>query len=55
MVAIYAFDSERVKTLETLYPRVVDPQNFFIAIETLTFQGERDKVYEFVKKYEKGE
>ena len=55
IIAIYAFDSEKAKTLELLYPRVVDPQNFFIAIEVLTFQGERDKVYEFVRGYEKGE
>ncbi|NDV83067.1 DUF4476 domain-containing protein [Bacteroides sp. 51] len=51
MAKIYTFDKGKINMMKTVYPRIVDKQNFFMVIETLTFKMDKDQIHEFVKEY----
>lgn len=51
MTDMLRFDGDKVMMMKELYPRIVDKENFYMAIEPLRFQSEKDKIYEFVKNY----
>lgn len=37
--------------MQAIYPRIVDKPNFYLVIESLTFQSDKNKMNEFVRKY----
>lgn len=43
------FDDDKIEMLQMLYPRVIDKQNFFMVIESLTFISSKDKINDFIK------
>ena len=47
----FSFDNNRDKALKKLYPRVVDQEMFFKAINALDFHSNQDEMYDFIKKY----
>jgi hypothetical protein len=49
ILAEFSFDGGREKAAVMLYPAVVDPENFFLALETFTFDSNRRKVREQLK------
>lgn len=49
LVKFYTFDSERMKIMKMMYPRIVDKEAFFTVINLLTFSTNRDEMYEFIK------
>lgn len=51
LVDAYTFDNERIKTMQLIYPRILDKEGFFVVIEGLTFQSDKNKMNDFVKKY----
>jgi len=53
ILSIYNFDDRKIEVIKMLYPKVVDKQNFFIVLETMTFGSNKDKVNEIIKKYHK--
>ncbi len=48
---LYTFDSERLKFMKLIYPKIVDKANFFTVIETLTFSSSKDDMNKFVRKW----
>lgn len=42
------FSSERVRTLELMAPRVLDPENAFLVTDALVFSSERDRAMELL-------
>lgn len=51
IVDIYTFDNEKIRLMQQMYPRIVDKEGFFIVIEALTFQLDKNKISDFIKKY----
>lgn len=51
MTDLLRFDGDKVMIMKELYPRIVDKENFYMTVEPLKFQSEKDKIYEFVKNY----
>ena len=51
LVNLFSFDSEKIKLMQAMYPRIVDKPNFYLVIESLTFQSDKNKMNEFVRKY----
>lgn len=51
LVKLFSFDSEKIKLMQAMYPRIVDKPNFYLVIESLTFQSDKNKMNEFVRKY----
>ena len=51
LMKIFDFDSARIKALKLLYPMVVDPISFAVAIDALDFNSGKNDVNEFIKKY----
>lgn len=51
LIDAYTFDNDKIKAMQLMYPRISDKEGFFVVIEGLTFQGDKDKVNNFVKKY----
>lgn len=52
MMALFAFDDDRVKAAMALYPRTTDPGNFFIVLKTFTYDFEKSKIRDFIAKEE---
>ena len=44
LLKAFDFDQDRVRAAVTLYPRVTDPQKFFVALEAFTFDSGRSAV-----------
>lgn len=51
LISLYSFGSNKVYIIKKLYPRVTDKQNFFMVIDRLTFQSDKDQVNDFIKSY----
>lgn len=49
LLAAFSFDQGRAKAAIALYPRVIDPDNFFTALEVFTFESGRNEVREKLK------
>jgi hypothetical protein len=49
MLATFSFDGGREKAAVMLHPQVVDPGNFFLALEAFTFESSKNKVREQLK------
>lgn len=47
----YTFDNDRIKAMQLMYPRISDKEGFFVVTEGLTFQSDKEKVNNFIKKY----
>lgn len=47
----YAFDDDKMKVMQKLYPQIIDKQNFFMLIDTLSFSKSKDKMNAFIKQY----
>lgn len=54
LVDLYTFDSEKLKIMQKMYPRIADKQNFYLVIDKLTFQSDRKKMNDFVTGYHSG-
>lgn len=48
---LFSFDSEKVKLMKLMYPRIADKDRFYIVVDKLTFSSDRNKVMDFVKNY----
>jgi len=53
LMELYGADSDKGQVLRKLYPRIVDPQNFFIAVETMRSSTEKNNFSQFIKDYNK--
>ncbi len=42
---------KKIKLMQAMYPRIVDKPNFYLVIESLTFQSDKNKMNEFVRKF----
>lgn len=51
LVDTFSFDSDKVKVMQLMYPRISDKEGFFVVIEGLTFQMDKNKMNDFVRKY----
>lgn len=51
LIEQYTFDSGKVAIMKKIYPRIVDKQNFFDAVNALTFQSDKDKMNTFIRQY----
>lgn len=49
LVDFHTFASEKKKMIKLMYPRIVDKENLFLVIETLTFSSDKNEIYEFIK------
>ena len=47
----FSFDDNRAKALQKLYPRVVDQEMFFKAIDALDFRSNQKEVLDFIQRY----
>ena len=45
----FSFDGGRVKSAVVLYPRLTDPENFFLVLDTFSFDTSRNEVREKLK------
>ncbi|MEG1563078.1 MAG: DUF4476 domain-containing protein [Bacteroides sp.] len=50
LVALFAFNDEKLELAKTVYPRVADKNNFTTVVETLNY-FDREKMNEFIKGY----
>jgi hypothetical protein len=51
LVDLNTFDDDKIEMIQLLYPRIVDKQNFFILLESLSFISSKDKINDFIKGY----
>lgn len=51
LAKLYSFDDDRMKVMKMMYPRIVDKEAFFVAVDVLTFSSNKDKMNEFVRDY----
>lgn len=51
LLGFCTFDSERIKMMKKLYPRVSDKPNFFSLIAELTFQSDKDDMNRYIKSF----
>nr|WP_320057408.1 DUF4476 domain-containing protein [uncultured Bacteroides sp.] len=51
LVELNTFDDEKIEMIQLLYPRIVDKQNFFMLLESLSFISSKDKINDFIKGY----
>lgn len=51
IVSTAHFDDDKVEMMQKLYPKVLDKQNFFMLLESLTFSSSKDKMTKFIKRY----
>ncbi len=49
----FVFEDDRLKVAKLLYPRVVDPENFFIVYEAFTFPSSKRELRKWVEKYDR--
>jgi hypothetical protein len=49
MLATFSFDRERVPAAVLLHKIVIDPENFFQALEAFSFKSSKDEVMEAIK------
>ena len=47
----FSFDNNRLEVLKRLYPRVVDQELFFKAIDALDFNSNKREMQEYIKRY----
>ncbi len=48
---LYTFDSEILKLMKMMYPNIVDKNQFFVVIESLTFPSSKTEISDFIRKY----
>ncbi|WP_071147299.1 DUF4476 domain-containing protein [Bacteroides ihuae] len=51
LVELNTFDDDKIEMIQLLYPRIVDKQNFFMLLESLSFISSKDKINDFIKGY----
>lgn len=51
LVDAFTFDNDKIKVMQLMYPRISDKEGFFVVIEGLTFQSDKNKMNDFVRKY----
>lgn len=51
LVDAFTFDNDKVKVMGLMYPRISDKEGFFVVIEGLTFQSDKNKMNDFVRRY----
>jgi hypothetical protein len=49
MLSTFAFDNDRAKAALVLHAQVIDPENFFTALEAFTFDSNRKQVRDKLK------
>ena len=49
----FDFEDDRLKVAKLLYPRVVDPENFFIVYDAFTFSSSKRELRKWVEKYDR--
>ncbi len=49
----FDFESDRLKVAKLLYPRVVDPENFFVVYEAFTFSSSKEELRGWVERYDR--
>ncbi len=49
----FSFESDRLKVAKLLYPRVVDPENFFVVYEAFTFSSSKEELRKWVERYDR--
>lgn len=47
----YSFGNGKLEIMKKMYPRIVDKESFFLVMESLTFQSEKDQMNQFIRKY----
>lgn len=48
---LFTFSAEKIKAIETIYPKVVDKQNSYLLINQFTSSFDKDKVQKIIEKY----
>ena len=51
LAKIFPFDDDRMEILKMMYPRIVDKEAFFTAIDALTFSSNKEKMNKFIQDY----
>jgi len=49
----FDFEDDRLKVAKLLYPKVVDPENFFIVYDAFTFSSSKRELRKWVEKYDR--
>jgi len=52
LLKTFNFDSYRLKAAKVLYPRVVDPENFFIVYDAFTFSSSKEELRRWIEEYD---
>lgn len=50
LVNLFTFSDDKMKVAKITYPRVSDPSNFDIVIDSFSFMSDKDELKEFIKK-----
>ena len=53
LTKLYTFDDDRMEIMKIMYPRIVDKEDFFTVINTLTFSSSKEKMKDFIIGYGK--
>jgi CxxC motif-containing protein len=49
----FSFEDDKLKTAKLLYPRAVDPENFFVVYDAFTFSSSKEELRKWVEKYDR--
>lgn len=49
----FDFEEDKLKVAKLLYPRVVDPENFFVVYEAFDFSSSKEELRKWVEKYDR--
>ncbi len=47
----FNFSSDKKSLIKKIYPNIVDKNNFYRLVDQLTFQSDKNEVYEYIKQY----
>lgn len=51
IMTAYVHDHEKMQVMKAIYPNIADKQNFFMVVEKLSFQSNKNEVNEFIRKF----
>lgn len=51
LIKVYDFDSSKIKFAKLIYPGIVDKPDFFIVINTFSFESSKREIAKFIEEY----